>query len=79
MLSSMRISNLFQRAARCCDAVLDHCHGTLVLHADGTLECEHQDECGADESRHELSVTCDELRCGCLGEDAPLDGWLLAA
>jgi hypothetical protein len=78
----MRISTLFRTppaTPSCCDAVLDHCHGTLVLHADGTLECEHQAACGADESQHELWVSCDELRCGCLGEDAPLDGWLLAA
>jgi len=70
----MRITSLFRRVPACCAAGTDHCHGTLVLHADGTVECEHEATCDADETRHELWVTCDELRCGCLGDDAPLEG-----
>jgi hypothetical protein len=83
MMRGMRISTLFRKSptgpAACCGGDLDHCHGTLVLHADGTVECEEHATCDADEARHELWVTCDELRCGCLGDDAPLEGWLLAA
>jgi hypothetical protein len=79
----MRITNLLRRGgdmtARCCDNELEHCHGTLVLHADGTAECEHGAVCEADEAQHELWVSCGELRCSCAGDDAPLDGWLLAA
>jgi hypothetical protein len=82
----MRISMLFRKtpAAACCGNDLEHCHGTLVLHADRTVECEHEAVCGADEAQHELWVSCDELRCGCVGDDAPLDGavadtWLIAA
>jgi len=75
----MRITKLFRKTERCCDNELDHCHGTLVLHADGTTECEQGDVCDADEARHELWVSCGELRCSCAGDDAPLDGWLLAA
>jgi hypothetical protein len=79
----MRITNLFRRnevgAAPCCQREIDHCHGTLGLHADGTAECEHGEVCEADEAQHELWVSCGELRCSCAGDDAPLDGWLLAA
>ena len=71
--------NLLRKTDRCCDNELDHCHGTLVLHADGTAECEHGEVCDADEAQHELWVSCGELRCSCAGDDAPLDGWLLAA
>lgn len=80
----MRISTLFrktQRVAACCavDPDIAHCHGTLVLHADGTEECDDAAVCGADPLAHDLWVSCDELRCGCVGDDAPLDDWLLAA
>lgn len=57
------------------------CTSTLVLHADGTAECEGEACCGLDELQHELWVACDELGCGCVGDDAPIgaDTWLLAA
>ena len=76
----MRISTLFRKvpaAPSCCGTELAHCHGTLVLHADGTVECDGIDVCDADEAQHELWVSCDELRCGCVGDDAPI--WQLAA
>lgn len=75
----MRITKLFRKAPACCETELAHCHGTLVLHADGTVECDEVAACDADELQHELWVACDELGCGCVGDDAPLDGWLLAA
>ena len=59
----------------CCRAGADglvHCHGTLVLHADGVLDC---DECvyGTDPSLHEWWVPCIELEtpCGCVGDEHP--------
>ncbi len=78
----MRITSLFKKSPAlpaCCVEGLAHCHGTLVLHADGTLECEGESACGADESQHELWVACDELGCGCVGDEAPLAGFLLLA
>ena len=78
----MRITTLFRKSpapAACCAADLAHCHGTLVLHADGSVECDHVDVCDADELQHELWVACDELGCGCVGDDAPLEGWVLLA
>jgi hypothetical protein len=83
MLTGMRISLRSKKAPTsspaCCTEDLAHCHGTLVLHADGTVECDDQATCAGDELQHELWVACHELRCGCAGDEAPLDGWLLAA
>jgi hypothetical protein len=45
------------------------CTGTLVLHADGTDECEHVHECGADELAHDLVVACHEIGCSCVGDE----------
>jgi hypothetical protein len=79
----MRISTLFRRSAdavaACCGSELAHCHETLVLHADGAVECDGEDVCGLDELQHDQWVACDELGCGCAGDDAPVDSWLLAA
>ena len=48
------------------------CRHTLVLHADGTQECEGERGCGCDELLHEWWVGCDELGCGCTGEEHDL-------
>ncbi|MBW8825924.1 MAG: hypothetical protein JF603_06205 [Acidobacteria bacterium] len=50
------------------------CTGTLILHADGTNECEHRHLCEGDELVHAHVVGCDELACACTGEE-----WVLAA
>lgn len=55
---------------------IDTCTGILVLHADGTDECEHAQLCGADELLHEWSLPCAELGCGCAGEERPLEAAL---
>jgi hypothetical protein len=52
-----------------CDEGRAHCHGTLVLHADETVECDEQARCGADEVTHRWWVTCAELGCGCTGDE----------
>lgn len=82
-VSRMRITELFNRkrvveAPACCRVHgTEHCHGTLVLHADGSVECEHAEACGLDELQHELWVACDEIGCSCAGDDAPIDAWAL--
>jgi hypothetical protein len=48
------------------------CRHTLVVHADGTHECEGGGECGGDELLHEWALGCDELGCGCVGEEHDL-------
>lgn len=75
----MRITNLFRTTPACCETELAHCHRTLVLHADGSAECDGEAACGADELQHDLWVACTELGCGCVGDESPLEGWLLAA
>ena len=41
------------------------CRHTLVVHADGTTECDGERACGADELAHEWRLACHELGCGC--------------
>ena len=45
------------------------CGGTLVVHGDGSHDCEHDARCGADRLLHEHVVDCAELGCRC---DAPV-------
>ena len=55
-----------------CAAGLDHCHGTLLLHADGTEECTSPG-CRGWWERHDHRLLCDELdRCFCAA-DLPAD------
>ncbi len=58
-------------AARCpdCAAGLDHCHGTLVLHSDGSVECTDLTCVVHDAERHVLVIRCTEIGpdCACLG------------
>ncbi|HSH59464.1 MAG TPA: hypothetical protein VK988_07450 [Acidimicrobiales bacterium] len=62
------------RACPDCADGLAHCHGTLVLHADGVLDCSEA-VCRADPGLHAWWVPCIELapRCGCVGDEHPLD------
>jgi hypothetical protein len=50
-----------------------------VLHADGTVECDDAAACEAREDAHEWWLPCDELGCGCTGDEHPLGLELLAA
>jgi hypothetical protein len=56
-----------------------HCGHTLVVHADGTHECDGAAACGADELVHEWWLSCDELGCGCIGEEHDRELVLAAA
>jgi hypothetical protein len=64
-------------AAGCqaCAEELDHCHGTLIRHHDGTAECTHHGCAVLDPARHALLAQCSELaecaelaECGCAGQ-----------
>ncbi|SFQ30198.1 hypothetical protein SAMN05421810_10610 [Amycolatopsis arida] len=48
-----------------CTGGIDHCHGTLVLHADGFVECTDPACPDADEPRHFLTIDCAEIDGGC--------------
>lgn len=52
-----------------CAAEFDHCHGTLVVHADGTSECMSHGCSDPDLARHSLTSTCADLAdCPCATE-----------
>jgi len=49
-----------------CDAGIDHCHGTLVVHPDGGFaECTDPGCVDGDRLRHALIVDCQALGGGC--------------
>ena len=45
------------------------CRHTLVVHADGTHECDGEPACGADELVHAWLARCEDLGCACSAED----------
>lgn len=55
-----------------CAAGHEHCHGTLVVHPDGAVECVGSVSCDEVAERHPLVVECRELdpRCGCAEQPA---------
>ncbi|MFF0489421.1 hypothetical protein ACWDSJ_05270 [Nocardia sp. NPDC003482] len=48
-----------------CDAALDHCHGTLIVHSDRSVECTEPDCSDHDHTRHAFVVDCFDLAGGC--------------
>jgi hypothetical protein len=52
-----------------CERDLDHCHGALVVHLDGSVDCTEPDCWDADRARHTMVMDCDDSMfdgCGCL-------------
>lgn len=52
-----------------CERDLDHCHGTLVVHLDGRVDCTEPDCVDADSARHPLVIDCVNTmfdRCDCV-------------
>jgi hypothetical protein len=56
--------------SRCpdCGTELDHCHGTLIAHSDGTLDCTDAACLVADPMRHTLIIDCAAVLGGCCDE-----------
>ncbi|MFF0281567.1 hypothetical protein ACFYSW_14735 [Rhodococcus aetherivorans] len=50
---------------RACRSDLDHCHGTLVVHATVPVECTEPDCFDTSRVRHMLVVDCSDLAHGC--------------
>lgn len=50
-----------------CVGELDHCHGALVLHTGGDVECTDRGCAALVRSRHGFVVVCSEVAppCGC--------------
>jgi hypothetical protein len=62
---------------RRCEIDLQHCHGTLVRHHDGTWECTAQDAaddpaCGGDPATHDFALECAQEWAACCGPAATL-------
>jgi hypothetical protein len=62
-------TNHTQCDAECAECVAEssHCHGTLIIHADGNRECVDTDCREVHVERHELVIDCrtglDDCRC----------------
>ncbi|MGN7134171.1 hypothetical protein ACTHQY_12960 [Rhodococcoides corynebacterioides] len=52
-----------------CTGSLDHCHGTLVVHTDYTVECTEAGCVLTHRERHALVVDCTAVAGGCSCED----------
>jgi len=48
-----------------CNHDLDHCHGTLVIHAGTQVDCTDPDCVDLEIVRHPLVLECTELDGGC--------------
>lgn len=55
-------------ACRECREDLEHCHGTLILHALLAVEC--TEDCATPESPHSFRIDCDAIGCVCPVVDA---------
>jgi hypothetical protein len=49
-----------------CAGGFDHCHGTLVAHVDGRVECTEPDCDDVDSARHDLVIDCPALPGCCV-------------
>ncbi|OSC41534.1 hypothetical protein [Mycobacterium decipiens] len=60
---------------RDCRAGLEHCHGTIIRHAEGPLhhraECIERDCVSPDLLPHAFAVDCSAVGCGCAQSVAP--------
>lgn len=53
-----------------CRTDVDHCHGTLVAHGDGTLDCTDAACAATDPMRHALIIDCAAVMGGCCDQPA---------
>ena len=52
-----------------CHDELEHCHGVLVRHGDGHLECVEEAACTGGGPAHDWAVPCAEVGCRCAGDE----------
>ena len=55
------------RAPTClsCESAIDHCHGTLIIHAGRIGECTDAECVDLEHARHTLVVDCADAAGGC--------------
>jgi hypothetical protein len=56
-----------------CGLRVDHCHGTLVVHSDRTVECTDAACELPDLLRHEFVIDCLAVMGGCCMTDEPVE------
>jgi hypothetical protein len=56
-----------------CGLRVDHCHGTLVVHSDRTVECTDAACELPDLLRHEFVIDCLAVMGGCCTADEPVE------
>ena len=56
-----------------CDRDVDHCHGTLVMHSDRTVECTNAACELGDLLRHVFVIDCAAVPGGCCESDEVAD------
>jgi hypothetical protein len=47
----------------------DHCHGTVLRHTDGSIECTDLTCVALTADRHDLVLACVDTGCSCEGTD----------
>ena len=52
---------------------MDHCHGTLIVHADSTIECTDADCELGDLLRHAFIIDCTAMLGGCCAAEDRAD------
>ena len=56
-----------------CGLNVDHCHGTLVVHSDRSLDCTDATCDLPDLLRHAFVVDCEAVLGGCCADDQPVE------
>jgi hypothetical protein len=56
-----------------CGLEIDHCHGTLVVHSDGTVDCTDAACEFPDLLRHALIIDCAAVLGGCCAAEEAAD------
>lgn len=58
-------------ACRDCAEAVEHCHATVLIHEDGTLECTSEGPCRLPLEAHAMVTACSQIlpacRCGPVG------------
>jgi hypothetical protein len=54
-----------------CGQDLEHCHGTAIMHLDGTADCTDDPGCRLAGDQHLFVISCSEAGCDC---EVPLPG-----
>jgi hypothetical protein len=50
-----------------CDQDLEHCHGTAIVHFDGSADCTEDPGCRLIVEQHLWVIACAEVDCDCGG------------